>query len=221
MHHSDTETTSRGKPRSQRCTGKSTRTGEPCKRWAVRGAKVCTTHGGALPVVKAAAARRVALWEALELVRDGRGRPPWVVLLESMAANDVITQDLRDTIIERRTATQEDIDQLVIALEKSAKLAKMALDSQAIERMSRQERVDGEAIAALLNRALAIAADESQLPDRPLPPGTWTDALAHRIRGALRQAIAESQGPDDRPPLAVTATVESSRPPRDAARVRD
>lgn len=218
MHHSDTETTSRGKPRSQRCTGKSTRTGEPCKRWAIRGAKVCSTHGGGLPVVKAAAARRVALWEALELVRDGQGRPPWVVLLESMAANDVITRDLRDAIIEKKSATQDEIDQLVIALEKSARLAKMALDSQAIERMSHQSRVDGEVIGTLLNRALAIAADESQLPDRPIPPGTWTEALAYRIRGAIRLAI---EGGDAREPLAVTATVEKTRPPRDAAKVRD
>jgi hypothetical protein len=50
-----------------RCTGHSSRTGKPCRAWAVRGARVCVVHGGRAPQVKAAAeVRRV---EA-EVVRE-------------------------------------------------------------------------------------------------------------------------------------------------------
>jgi len=43
-----------------RCTGHSSRTGEPCQAWPVRGAKVCVAHGGRAPQVKAAAERNLA-----------------------------------------------------------------------------------------------------------------------------------------------------------------
>jgi hypothetical protein len=35
--------------------------GEPCRRWAVRGATVCPTHGGSIARVRAAAGRRIQL----------------------------------------------------------------------------------------------------------------------------------------------------------------
>lgn len=43
-----------------RCKAKSSRTGEPCKRPPIRGAVVCTTHGGSSPQVKRKAAERLA-----------------------------------------------------------------------------------------------------------------------------------------------------------------
>jgi hypothetical protein len=46
-------------PDRQRCTAHSSRTGDPCKLWAIRGANVCNKHGGRAPRVKAAAAARV------------------------------------------------------------------------------------------------------------------------------------------------------------------
>lgn len=42
------------------CTAHSSRTGEPCKKHAIRGGTVCTTHGGSIPAVKAKAAERLA-----------------------------------------------------------------------------------------------------------------------------------------------------------------
>lgn len=41
-----------------RCTAHR-RNGEPCGSWAVKGANVCRMHGGSIPRVKAAAARRL------------------------------------------------------------------------------------------------------------------------------------------------------------------
>jgi hypothetical protein len=63
---------------SRRCTAHSSRSGEPCKRWAILGGTVCATHGGRAPAVKAAAIERlkalqdpaiVALGDALEADR--------------------------------------------------------------------------------------------------------------------------------------------------------
>lgn len=47
----------------RRCQAKRS-DGEPCQRWAVKGATVCPTHGGSIKRVKAAAARRSERAEA-------------------------------------------------------------------------------------------------------------------------------------------------------------
>ena len=44
----------------RRCTGHSSRTGEPCKKWAMFGASVCYSHGGSASQVRAAAQLRLA-----------------------------------------------------------------------------------------------------------------------------------------------------------------
>lgn len=43
-----------------RCTGTNRKTGQRCRRWPTRGAKVCAVHGAQLPPVKRAAALRLA-----------------------------------------------------------------------------------------------------------------------------------------------------------------
>lgn len=53
---------------ARRCTATSKRTGQPCRRWAVPGAAVCTTHGGKAPQVVAAAQRRIMAAEAGEIL---------------------------------------------------------------------------------------------------------------------------------------------------------
>lgn len=45
-------------PVDRRCTARSNRSGERCKKAACKGATVCATHGGRAPQVKAAAKRR-------------------------------------------------------------------------------------------------------------------------------------------------------------------
>ena len=55
-------------PRKQRCTAKSSRTGEPCKKWAMSGQNVCGTHGGRAPQNLAAAERR--LQDAVPILVD-------------------------------------------------------------------------------------------------------------------------------------------------------
>lgn len=50
-------------PMERRCTAKN-RQGERCRKYAIRGGTVCTSHGGRSPAVKAAAARNEALRRA-------------------------------------------------------------------------------------------------------------------------------------------------------------
>lgn len=47
-------------PDKVRCTARSSQTGQPCKKWAIRGGTVCTQHGGKAPRVKGKAQQRVA-----------------------------------------------------------------------------------------------------------------------------------------------------------------
>jgi hypothetical protein len=63
-----------GGPIEGRCTSRSSRTGKPCQRYPVKGAKVCATHGGRAPQVKAAAKAR-QVQEAAELAVATYGLP--------------------------------------------------------------------------------------------------------------------------------------------------
>jgi len=49
----------RGPTGDRRCSAHSSRTGERCRQWAIKGGKVCPAHGGRAPQVAAAARRRV------------------------------------------------------------------------------------------------------------------------------------------------------------------
>lgn len=57
---------------SVRCHANSGRSGEPCKRWAIRGATVCPTHGGLAPQVRQSAALRLKALEdsAVDALED-------------------------------------------------------------------------------------------------------------------------------------------------------
>ena len=46
------------------CTARSSRTKQPCKRWALKGQGVCRSHGGGSPQAKAKAAAALELAEA-------------------------------------------------------------------------------------------------------------------------------------------------------------
>lgn len=73
----------------RRCTAHSSRTGERCKKAALRGATVCRSHGGAAPQVREAAQHRAAEFEAHReaermVARAGVDADPIEHLLDSL-----------------------------------------------------------------------------------------------------------------------------------------
>lgn len=67
-----------------RCTGHSSRTGDPCKLWPVKGSTVCHKHGGAAPQVRKKATLRLVESSARELF--GRIAPEPVPVDNPLAA---------------------------------------------------------------------------------------------------------------------------------------
>ena len=93
----------------RRCTAKSKRSGERCKRSAILGGTVCTSHGGRTPVVKAAAERRLAMRKASEqfaaLGHDPDAEPvdPAEALLRLVTNKHLEVQWLRYMVQQIRT----------------------------------------------------------------------------------------------------------------------
>lgn len=57
----------------EKCTGHSSKTGERCKRWPLKGSTVCTSHGAAAPQVREKAAQRYQEQQAAALARKQVG----------------------------------------------------------------------------------------------------------------------------------------------------
>lgn len=66
-----------------RCSAKSSRTGERCRCWPMKGQKVCANHGGKAPRARAAATRRLELVGAEKAVQT-YGLPADVEPLEAI-----------------------------------------------------------------------------------------------------------------------------------------
>lgn len=92
---------------SRRCTATSSRTGERCKRQAILGGTVCASHGGRAPQVQRAAARRLALGEAIAELHQ-LGHPIDVEPADAMLA---MVQEAAGNVAFLRARVQE-LDQL-------------------------------------------------------------------------------------------------------------
>jgi len=79
------------------CTAKSSRTGQRCRKAAIRGGTVCLTHGGSAPQVREAARRR--LQEALLTMVD----PALLVIHRALTKGK---QDELPTAIEAQVANK-------------------------------------------------------------------------------------------------------------------
>ena len=109
-----------------RCAAKANRSGEQCKLWAIRGAKVCQMHGGRAPQVRAAAAKRVTLAEALA---QNPRRHPLEILSSALHTVDTVGQELLGRIGEGQSVTVEVVNAILDAARSQASMAKLVLDS--------------------------------------------------------------------------------------------
>lgn len=91
----------------RKCTGTSSRTGKPCERWAMKGQRVCATHGGRAPQSKRKGKERVEREAALRALRS-YGHPldtdPHRALLDELCrtAGHVHWLSLRIAALEER-----------------------------------------------------------------------------------------------------------------------
>jgi hypothetical protein len=161
--------------KAEQCQAMSRQSGQRCRRLANRGATVCQKHGGSAPQVKAAAAKRIALAEAL--AKEPR-RHPWEVLEEALHVSDVLMKEAR-IAVEDEQITPALVDKLVSALERAHRLAKVNLDAGIDQRRLRLAEAQATQMHAVFTRVLAqlglTAEQRAQVPE----------LLRAEIRGVL------------------------------------
>lgn len=199
----------RGRPIKRRCTGHR-KDGRRCRRSAIHGGTVCTSHGGAASQVQAAAARRVAderVAAVLERWTPPANGTPVDVFgeLGNLAARlvsfcDFATARLAaldgDDWAERSERTEAEVRQFQVAsaqagrvLDSVARLGLDYLDRQMVERRH------GEYVAAVINRVLArfgVHASDDQVPGRD-PCGARADQRARMTASVGPQLLRQRQ----------------------------
>lgn len=137
--------------RSQQCSATSKRSGEQCRRLATKGTHVCMMHGAASARVKTAAAKRVALAEALA---RGEKRHPWEVLEDALHSADTLMADAMAGV----QAGQLDaalVDKFVAAIERAHRMAKVNLDAGIDQRKLRLAEAQAGQMHQVFTRVLA------------------------------------------------------------------
>lgn len=144
----------------RKCSGTSQTTGGPCEKYAVIGATVCYKHGAAARQVKAAAAERISLAEALV---SGDRRPPWVVMEDTLHVADVLMQQVLLEVRSTGSTSAQVLDKLVSAIERANRLSKTVLDAGVAERRTRLAEAQANQMFAVFTRvlnALGLSAEQ-------------------------------------------------------------
>lgn len=177
---------------ARKCSARRTN-GQPCKAWAVVGAKVCVAHGGAAPQVKAKAARVVAeqkAQRALEGLDDYQAVTDPIERLQLLAGRaerfmELVGERVAQLNTIRYSTESEQLRAEVAVYERAiastgrllVDLARLGLDERAVRLQ--------EAQVALLAGALAEALAEAGLPSE--------QRQAITVRVAELVAAAEDQ----------------------------
>lgn len=156
-------------PLSQRCEAQSKRSGQQCKRWALIGATTCPIHGSSAKQVRAAAERRVLLWEAsqkaLPAVIEGQPEP---------SADEILVGILSDV---RRTLEQLKVELAINAspvmlillgdwLDRAERIARSTIITGAEQRIEQRKIAVAEQQAGMLATAIYIGVTSSNLSAR-------------------------------------------------------
>lgn len=117
-----------------RCAAIAKSTGEQCTQWVVVGSSVCRVHGASTTAARAKADLRMSLAQLL----GQDPRPPWQVLLDALATTDAIMQDSIAVVRQQGASlTPDQLERLVDAVERAAKLSKITIDANVGERRTR------------------------------------------------------------------------------------
>lgn len=85
-------------PETPRCTARSSRTGERCRKRPMVGSTVCYTHGGMAPQVRNAAERRRAEAEAEQVVRRLLWNPDAAPVTDSVGEMQRLAGSMRHAV---------------------------------------------------------------------------------------------------------------------------
>jgi hypothetical protein len=144
----------------RKCSGTSITTGGPCDKYAVVGATVCYKHGAGAPQVKAAAAQRVTLAEA---IATAPRRQPWEIMDDTVHLSDILLQQVVLEVREQGSVSPALLDRLVGALERANRLSKTSLDAGVAERRTRLAEAQAQQMFAVFTRVLnALALNQEQ-----------------------------------------------------------
>lgn len=163
-----------------KCTAKSKQSGERCKKYPTPGSNVCATHGSKSPRAQVAAAKRLALEAAM---RSETPRKPWEVLEEALHAVDVLMKQALVKLDKGDSMSPKDYTELVAAVERAHRMAKVNLDAGIDARRLRLAEAQAGQMHKIFTRVLnALNLTPEQ---RALVPGL----LKQEIRAAVRPAI--------------------------------
>jgi hypothetical protein len=130
-----------------RCSAHSKRTGELCRRYAKPGTTTCASHWGASPQAVAKAEVRMTLAQLL----GQDPRTPWEVVLDATHTADVLMRDTKAKLLVGENVTVEQVDRLLELTTYAHKLASVAIQTGAAERVAqtyeRNRQLEGEIIA--------------------------------------------------------------------------
>lgn len=175
-----------------RCTATAKSTGKRCGAPAIRGATVCSVHGGMAGQVRRKAAERLALAEALE---KAARRPAWEVLGDALHTSDVLAQRAANTATDDEPGT---VVNLVHATERAARLAKTALDSGVDERRLRayEERVYADVAGTFVGVVERVLASLHLTPEQSVLANA---AMVQELKAVMGTADPEEapDAPDD------------------------
>lgn len=180
----------------RRCTAKSKRSQQRCKRAAIRGGNVCATHGGKAPQVAGAAHQRLklrAVEAEMRQLHPDSDIDPSALLLETIGRDAArlrmftrLVEDLDvagDFGVYGPDHTGDGTAHILIRLEaqerdRLAKHCKMAIDAGIEERKVRLAEEQGEMIATLL----ASVFDDPELDLTPAQRMAGKKGAAKRLR---------------------------------------
>jgi len=163
-----------GEPSTRRqCAATSKRTGQRCGNRPIPGGTVCRFHGGATPVIKAAAARRLALAAAEREVTERVATSGPLTLRDvyaELARTGAMAVAWRDVLAERvdtlagQYATEEgggwvraDVQLLERALDRTARVLELIARLDLDARVAALDARTGDALARVIRRVIERA----------------------------------------------------------------
>jgi hypothetical protein len=153
----------------RRCTAKSSRTGERCQKYAIRGSTVCSSHGGGAPQVKRAAEVRNLRDQVskLGLVEASPIHDPVVALMdlggEAVALVIALKQhvsDLESVGTESGRlgeAVKPEITAYLSAIREAERILSSLVRLNLEERLVRIDEVRAQVVVAVIERVLLSA----------------------------------------------------------------